>query len=195
MTGVTSASAPPVGESNGFWTATPCAVTLDADLGWALGAVFRRYVEATRAAMADLPGGPRGYQVLAAAASGHTANQLALAQRLGIDRTVMTYLLDDLERADLVERRPDPADRRARRIAATEAGQTALSDVHQRLQQAEQHLLEALDDDERRAFRALLQRVASHAHAVDPLANPCDAVEELDATDRAPAHQRRRPAR
>ena len=34
----------------------------------------------------------------------------------------MTYLLDDLEQAGLIERRPEPADRRARRVVATDAG-------------------------------------------------------------------------
>ena len=38
----------------------------------------------------------------------------------------MTYLLDDLEKAGLIERRPDPADRRARRIAATASGRRLL---------------------------------------------------------------------
>ena len=65
---------------------------------------------------------PRGYQVLASAAQSTVGSQLALAQHLGIDRTVMTYLLDDLEAAGLIERRPDPADRRARRIVATRQG-------------------------------------------------------------------------
>ena len=32
-----------------------------------------------------------------AAAQGTVGSQLALAQHLGVDRTVMTYLLDDLE--------------------------------------------------------------------------------------------------
>jgi DNA-binding MarR family transcriptional regulator len=170
-------------------------VSLDADLGWALGAVFRHYAKSTAVATADLPGGPRGYQVLAAAASGHTATQLALAQQLGIDRTVMTYLLDDLERAGHIERCPDPADRRARRIAATERGQTTLAELRDRLQQAEDHLLAALDDDERTAFRALLQRVATHAHGIYPLGSPCDAVEGLDPPGRAPARSRRRATR
>jgi len=53
--------------------------------------------------------------VLVAAARGNARNQLALAQQLGVDRTVMTYLIDDLERAGYVERRPDPADRRSAR--------------------------------------------------------------------------------
>jgi DNA-binding MarR family transcriptional regulator len=170
-------------------------VSLDADLGWALGAVFRLYAKTTAVATADLPGGPRGYQVLAAAASGHTATQLALAQQLGIDRTVMTYLLDDLERAALIERCPAPADRRARRIAATEQGHNLLAELRERLQQAEERLLAALDDDERTAFRALLQRVATHAHGIYPLGSPCDAAAELDPPDQAPTRSRRRATR
>ena len=103
------------------------ACTLSNDLGWALGVVFRGYVKATHEALADLPGGPRGYQVLAAAARDEHGSQLALAQHLGVDRTVMTYLLDDLEAAGLIERRPDPADRRARRIVATPDGRSCLT--------------------------------------------------------------------
>src|SRR6202044_518662 len=100
---------------------------LSDDLGWALGVVFRGYVKATHEALADLPGGPRGYQVLAAAAGDEHGSQLALAQHLGVDRTVMTYLLDDLEAAGLIERRPDPADRRARRGGSTPHGHTGLT--------------------------------------------------------------------
>ena len=37
-------------------------------------------------------------------------DQARIAERLGLDRTVMTHLIDDLEEAGLVERRPDRAD-------------------------------------------------------------------------------------
>src|SRR4051794_3080233 len=87
--------------------AVACSEALSDDLGWGLGVVFRAYVAAANAAVSDLPGGQRGYQVLAAAAKGAVSSQLALAQHLGVDRTVMTYLLDDLESAGLIERRPD----------------------------------------------------------------------------------------
>jgi MarR family transcriptional regulator for hemolysin len=53
--------------------------------------------------------------------------KLALAQHLGIDRTAMTYLLDDLETAGLIERRPGPADWRARRVVATEHASETLA--------------------------------------------------------------------
>jgi hypothetical protein len=96
-----------------------CGGVLQDDLGWALGVVFRSYAKAASAAFGDVPGGPRGYQVLAVSTRGEPGSQLELAHHLGVDRTVMTYLLDDLERAGLIERHPDPADRRARRGAAS----------------------------------------------------------------------------
>ncbi len=107
--------------------------------------VFRLYLKTVDQVLAGVPGGPRGYQVLAEAASNRAGTQLALAHRLGIDRTVMTYLLDDLERAGLVERHPDPTDRRARRIAATVHGRGRLADLDRRLREAEEHVLTALD--------------------------------------------------
>jgi DNA-binding MarR family transcriptional regulator len=121
-------------------------------------------MKAVTATFADVPGGPRGYQVLAAAARDEHGSQLALAQHLGVDRTVMTYLLDSLAEAGLIERRPDPADRRARRIVATTRGRALLDGLGERLCAAEDQVLAGLDNDaDRQAFRALLQRLAMHA--------------------------------
>ena len=111
-----------------------------ADLGWALGTIKRAYVEAATRVAAEVPGGTRGYLVLVTSGRGEPSSQLALAQHLGVNRTVMTYLLDDLERAGLVERRPDPADRRARRVAITDSGRTLLRELKDRLRQAEDEL-------------------------------------------------------
>ncbi len=151
------------------------------DLGWGLGVVFRAYVTAAHDAVAELPGGPRGYQVLAAAAQSAVGSQLALAQHLGIDRTVMTYLLDDLETAGLIERRPDPADRRARRVIATEQGADLLVMLDARLRAAETQLLEPLDDEARQLFRSQLRSLATRLNALDPLDSPCELAEQVDA--------------
>src|SRR3979490_46769 len=140
--------------------ASSCEDALADDLGWGLGTVFRAYVKAAHAAVAAPPGGPRGYQVLSAAAQGNVASQLALAQHLGVDRTVMTYLLDDLEAAGLIERRPDPADRRARRVAAPRRGTELLATLAPRLRAAEARLLAPLDDGAREAFRSQLRLLA-----------------------------------
>ncbi len=143
------------------------------DLGWALGVVFRGYVKAANAAFTDVPGGPRGYQVLATATRSEPGSQQELAHHLGVDRTVMTYLLDDLERAGLIERHPDPADRRARRIAPTERGRALLGDLDERLGAAEEQVLAGLTAPDRQAFRALLCQAASHASATDPGGGAC----------------------
>jgi DNA-binding MarR family transcriptional regulator len=151
---------------------------VESDLGWALGVVFRRYAKAAAAALDDVPGGPRGYQVLATATSEGPKRQLDLAAQLGVDRTVMTYLLDDLEKAGLVQRQPDPVDRRARLIVPTEQCVETVCDLERRLSAAEDEILGSLDEAERSSFRFLLQRVAVKANAIDPVHNPCDLVEE-----------------
>src|SRR5262249_31051280 len=144
----------------------PCDGAMIDDLGWALGVVFRSYAKAANLAFSERPGGPRGYQVLAAAARGEPGNQLKLAQHLGVDRTVMTYLLDKLENARLIERRPDPQDRRARQIVATASGRERLEDLDRRLQAAQHNVLSGLDSQAAPpALPPLLPRPATPPHA------------------------------
>jgi DNA-binding MarR family transcriptional regulator len=162
--------------------AGPCGIPaaddgLDQDLGWALGVLFRAYLRTAHDAFADIPGGPRGYQVLAAADRGTVTSQLALAHRLGIDRTVMTYLLDDLEGAGLIERRADPADRRARRVFATEQGGRLLPALEGRLRAAEEQLLTPLDGQARQRFRSEVQTLAVRTHEAEPVGDLCSLVE------------------
>jgi DNA-binding MarR family transcriptional regulator len=154
---------------------------LDEDLGFTLGVIFRAYLKAANAVVREIPGGPRGYQILVAAIQQQADGQGALAQRLGVDRTVMTYLIDDLEAAGLVERRADPIDRRSRHIVATTQGQLLGAAIEQRLQAVEDHVLGALSTAERATFRELLQRLAARANALDPVDSPCEVVDEVDA--------------
>jgi DNA-binding MarR family transcriptional regulator len=174
------------GHRNEVGDARSCGDALADDLGWGLGMIFRAYVKAAHAAMADLPGGPRGYQVLSAAAQRTVSSQLALAQHLGVDRTVMTYLLDDLEAAGLIERRPDPADRRARRVVATRLGNELLTTLNERLRAAEAVLLAPLDAETRDTFRAQVRLLATQLDALDPPDSPCDLADEVDTEIPAP---------
>ena len=155
--------------------------TVEADLGWALGVVMRSYLLISGETLGDVPGGPRGYQVLTAAAK-EPSSQLAIARQLNIDRTVMTYLLDDLEAAGLVERKPDPNDRRARRVVLTDLGGELVCTLEARLRKAENELLGPLDEEERGTLRHLLHRLATRDG--ENTANPCDVAEHMMAAER-----------
>lgn len=160
----------------------------DTELGWALGTVVRNYLRVAGEVLAEVPGGPRGYLVLATLGKGdEPATQVALAQHLGVDRTMMTYLLDDLEDAELVERRPDPADRRARRVSLTATGAARLAEFMCGLRTAEDDLLDVLGPDERIQLRELLRRLAT---SLAP-ANPCQVMETLEGRDPVLARGRR----
>ena len=159
------------------------------DLGLALSVVLRAYLDAAGTLFADIAGGARGYQILASAAHHAPPTQLALAQHLGIDRSVLTYLLDDLEGCKLIERRPDPADRRARRIVLTRKGETVRQQLGQRLADAEQRALRGLDDADQKALRELLWRASS---AVATGESACSVVAgAVDALDAAKPRARR----
>ncbi|MFD5567372.1 MarR family winged helix-turn-helix transcriptional regulator [Streptomyces cadmiisoli] len=143
------------------------APQLEEEFGFAIGVIFRAYAKAVEATVADLPGGPRGYFILAAAVRGQAGSQRAIADRLGIDRTVMTYLLDDLEEAGLVERKPDPADRRSRHIVATERGAELWDELHSQVDRIDRQLLSVLPEKSQTAFRDMLTVMARDVDAIE----------------------------
>jgi DNA-binding MarR family transcriptional regulator len=148
------------------------------NLGWSLGLVLRRWHEAVEDVLADIPHGTRGYHILGVVVHECPPTQGALAARLVIDRSVLTYLIDDLEKAGLLRRVPDPHDRRARRIVATEKGREVLADAERRVTAAEEVVLGALPEAQRALFRAAADQAADALHAQDPTTDPCIAVQE-----------------
>jgi MarR family transcriptional regulator for hemolysin len=55
-------------------------------------------------------------------------NQASLADQLEIEPITLSRLVDRMEAAKLIERRPDPADRRAYRLFVTEAARPVVAD-------------------------------------------------------------------
>ena len=155
-------------------TALPAG--LDDSLAWLLAECSRAHVAAMRTALGDLPHGPRGLEALCGAANGSARNQAELAKQLGVDRTVMVYLIDDLEKAGLVERVPDPHDRRSKLITATAEGSARLAELQQATVATEADLLGELSPAEQELLRTLLKRIASRAARYDP-GHACTRVE------------------
>jgi DNA-binding MarR family transcriptional regulator len=71
----------------------------------------------------------------------------------------MTNRLDRLERAGLVERRPDPNDRRGKLIALTDAGRRVVDETISRHVANEERLLSVLTRAEQEKLNALLRKL------------------------------------
>lgn len=151
------------------------------DLGWHLGMILRGYQKRLDEAIEGMPEGFRGFQVLSTVVHRDPPNQQALSAHLSIDRTVLTYLLDTLVEADVVERIPAPEDRRSRKIIATKVGKKLLTTYEKRVAAAELELLTGLEEQgqDSKVFRRLVGLLAMTIHQADPNSDPCAAIDHL----------------
>ena len=88
-------------------------------------------------------------------------SQQQAAARLRVDRTTMVGMVDGLEAKGLVARQAAGEDRRRNVVALTEAGQQTLDTALRASDEAEQRLLDGLEEVEQTQLRTLLARVAT----------------------------------
>ena len=81
-----------------------------------------------------------------------------LAQKLKCEPSNVTGIVDRLEARGLVERRPDPTDRRVKLAAPTEEGRRVARSLRESLRFAREPLA-GLSREERLSLRELLQRM------------------------------------
>src|SRR5690242_16792648 len=86
------------------------------------------------------------YVVLTALKGAPTRTQVALAASIGADKTRLIPVLDDLQRRGLIEREPDPADRRARLLGLTAEGRRLQQAVQAEIRSAEEIMLSKIKD-------------------------------------------------
>jgi len=119
------------------------------------------------------------WAVLAYVARNEGSNQAALADMLEIEPITLVRLLDKLEAAGLVERRPDPADRRVRRLYLTEATGPLLEQLQQLASETRETALAGLTAAERQQLTDLLMKVRGNLSGRDLGTKP---AEEDDST-------------
>lgn len=91
-------------------------------------------------------------------------------RRILVSSGGITYLVDRLERKELVERRECPEDRRARYAALTPAGEALIARIFPEHARALEHALAGLDDAEKETAAQLLRALGRHAAGTRPLA-------------------------
>ena len=98
-----------------------------------------------------------GYAVLSTLGEEPVRTQSALARAIGADKTRLIPVLDELQRRGLIDRDPDPADRRVHLLRLTRAGGDLRASVQARIRAEEVRLLARLPPSDRAAFVRSLQ--------------------------------------
>lgn len=102
------------------------------------------------------------YRVLATLDEFGPASQAALGRRSGIHLSDIVATINELADRKLVERAPDPADRRRNIITITPAGRQQLRRLDKQLHRIQDQLFAPLSPDERDELARLLARVLDH---------------------------------
>jgi MarR family transcriptional regulator, lower aerobic nicotinate degradation pathway regulator len=118
--------------------------------------------ERTIAAFEEHGASPYQHGILCSLSESRAETQAQIADALGYDRSWLVGLLDELEEEGLVERKPDPADRRRNVVTLKPDGEARLLELRALSKQVEDEFLEPLTKDERRQLHVLLQKVAEH---------------------------------
>lgn len=86
-------------------------------------------------------------------------NISSLADKLMLDNSALTGLVDRMEKEGLVQRRVDPEDRRVYLIYLTEKGRQIASVVYPIASEFNRRLVDALNRDQQEAFKIILENV------------------------------------
>lgn len=135
----------------------------------------RRFDQEARAVGVTRP----QWQVLFALSRLEGTNQGALADHLEVEPITLCRMVDRLQEADLVERRPDPADRRAWRLFLTDRARPLIESMRGIGNQVVEEALAGIDERERTQLADLLSRLRGN------LTNrPADEAGLKSGTDR-----------
>jgi DNA-binding MarR family transcriptional regulator len=102
---------------------------------------------------------PHQFGVLMALARLEAASQQELSRAVGVDPRNAVPIIDALEQRRLLERRPDPADRRRHAITLTPSGQAMMGQLSEAGKDLENAFFDGLTDQERAGFHATLTKL------------------------------------
>src|SRR5436305_1172121 len=101
--------------------------------------------------------------ILVSLKAGRPETQRELADAVGIQGATMTHHLDSLEKAGLVRRTRDPANRRVQRVELTPEGNAAFDRLRKVAVKFDQKLRKGLDEKQLTATGAVLDKLAENA--------------------------------
>lgn len=115
------------------------------------------------------------------------ASQARLAELAGVEPMMMVRIVDRMQSQGLLDRRPDPADRRARCVYLTAKARRLLREIWRCVDATRAEMFAGIGRREREAFFRVLERIHANVSALEEA--PIDG-----AAPSAPAAARKRPA-
>ena len=103
---------------------------------------------------------PRQVGMLTRLAANEGKSQQAIGELMGLNPTRMVFLVDELEKQGLVERRRNPDDRRSYALYLTDEGRAKLSEAQRVSIGHDREIGASLTGGQRRELAALLRQVA-----------------------------------
>jgi MarR family transcriptional regulator for hemolysin len=164
------------------------------NFGFLLKDVSRRYVlrfeQRAREISLTLP----QCKVLARLDKNEGVSQARLAEIAELEPMTMVRVLDRMEADGLLERRPDPADRRARRLYLTRKARPLLDEIWRLSELTRAETFAGIGRREREAFMDMLERMHGNVCALE--GQPVESAPTVPAISKPkPANGASRPRR
>ncbi|MFD2094060.1 MarR family winged helix-turn-helix transcriptional regulator [Blastococcus deserti] len=135
----------------------------DESLSLLIGRVAKELGRAFDDVLVAAGGSTPTWQVLRALSTGQHRTQADLAAAIGVRQPTLTHHLDTLERAGLVIRERETANRRVQRVTVTESGEHLFLRLRRAAASFDGRLRAGLDDADVAELRRLLAQLAENA--------------------------------
>jgi len=129
------------------------------NFGFLLKEVSRRYVNRFEVRAREISLNLAQAKALVRLEKNEGVSQARLAELAEVDPMTMVRILDRMEAEGLLERRPDPADRRARCLFLTAKARPILSEIWRLSDEIRAELFAGVSKAEREQFMAVLERL------------------------------------
>lgn len=133
--------------------------SIDSLFGYNLKRAYMIFRDDFRHAVEGAGMSPRSMTVLALIVDCPQITQSDVARQLGIERSGMVAIIDDLEQAGLVRREAVPGDRRSQALLPTDDGVRKLDTIMAQARAREEDLLATFSPQEQAQFLDLLLRL------------------------------------
>ena len=98
------------------------------------------------------------------------SRQLDIAMRMGLEPMTVSAFLDRLQMRGLIERQPDPLDRRAKRIVLSESAEDMIKSISVEIVAVQNEATNGLEGEALDAVRQALRNVRLNLQKVEPAA-------------------------